>query len=225
MAISSAVDVSAVARVVGIKTQFKDLRGGGILFLPQRIAVVGQGNSAAVYDTTKTQVTSATQAADLYGFGSPIHLALRQLFPVNGDGVGTIPVTVYPLEDDVSGVAAAGDITPAGSQTEAAAYRIRINNIDSEDFVIEVGDTVADITAKITSAINAVLEMPVDAVDNTTNVGITAKWAGESGNDIFVEVIGSTTAGTTLTRPSGRDAGARSYVSRLSCLPATPAPR
>ena len=77
MAISSAVDVSAVARVVGIKTQFKDLRGGGILFLPQRIAVVGQGNSAAVYDTTKTQVTSATQAADLYGFGSPIHLALR----------------------------------------------------------------------------------------------------------------------------------------------------
>ncbi|MAL49661.1 MAG: phage tail protein [Methylophaga sp.] len=205
MAISSAVDVSAVARVVGIKTQFKDLRGGGILFLPQRIAVVGQGNSAAVYDTTKTQVTSATQAADLYGFGSPIHLALRQLFPVNGDGVGTIPVTVYPLEDDVSGVAAAGDITPAGSQTEAAAYRIRINNIDSEDFVIEVGDTVADITAKITSAINAVLEMPVDAVDNTTNVGITAKWAGESGNDIFVEVIGSTTAGTTfaVTQPTG----------------------
>jgi hypothetical protein len=32
MALSSAVDASAVARVVGIKTIFKDLRGGGILF-------------------------------------------------------------------------------------------------------------------------------------------------------------------------------------------------
>jgi len=36
MAISTAVDVSAVARVVGIKTTFKDLRGGSIIFLPQR---------------------------------------------------------------------------------------------------------------------------------------------------------------------------------------------
>lgn len=205
MAISSAVDVSAVARVVGIKTQFKDLRGGGILFLPQRIAVVGQGNTAAVYDTTKRQVTSATQAAELYGFGSPIHLALRQLFPVNGDGVGTIPVTVYPLEDDGSGVAASGDITPTADQTEAAAYTVRVNNIDSEPFVIAADATVADITASITAAINAVLEMPVTATDNTTDVGLSAKWAGESGNDIIVEVVGPDSGGASfaVTQPTG----------------------
>lgn len=209
MAISSAVDASAVARVVGIKTTFKDLRGGSILFLPQRIAVVGQGNSAAVYDTTKKQHTSATSVAAEYGFGSPLHLAARQLFPVNGDGVGTIPVTFYPLEDDGSGVAAAGDITPSGSQTEAAAYTIRVNNIDSEPFVIDVGDTVPDIITKATAAINAVLEMPVIATDATpgtsTQIDIVAKWAGESGNDIYVEVVGSTTAGTTfaITQPTG----------------------
>ena len=34
MAISSAVDASAVARVVGIKTIFKDLRGGGVSVPP-----------------------------------------------------------------------------------------------------------------------------------------------------------------------------------------------
>lgn len=209
MAISSAVDASAVARVVGIKTAFKDLRGGSILFLPQRIAVVGQGNSAAVYDTTKRQVTSATEAASLYGFGSPIHLATRQLFPVNGDGVGTIPVTIYPLEDDASGVAAVGDITPAGSQTEAASYVVRVNNIDSEEFVINVGDTVADIIGKIVTAVNAVLEMPViaakDSETTPTKANLTAKWAGESGNDLYIEVVGSTTAGTTFatTQPTG----------------------
>ena len=165
MPISSAVDASAVARVVGIKTAFKDLRGGGILFLPQRVAVVGQGNSAAVYDTTKRQVTSAQEAATTYGFGSPIHLAVLQLLPVNGDGVGTIPVTVYPLVDDGSGVAAAGDITPAGAQTEAAAYRVVINEIQSAQFVISVGDTVATIVTAMAAAVNATLEMPVIAVD------------------------------------------------------------
>jgi len=102
MPISSAIDATAVARVLGIKTIFQDLRGGGILFLPQRIAIVGQGNTAATYSTVKFQITSAPQAGERYGFGSPIHLAARQLLPVNGDGVGTLPVTVYPLDDDAA---------------------------------------------------------------------------------------------------------------------------
>lgn len=209
MAISSAVDASAVARVVGIKTIFKDLRGGGILFLPQRLAVVGQGSSASTYDTTKRQVTSATEAATLYGFGSPIHLAVLQLLPVNGDGVGTIPVTVYPLVDDGSGVASAGDITPSGAATEAAAYRVRVNNIDSEEFVISVDDSAADIITAATAAINAVLEMPVIATDATpgtsTEVGIVSKWKGTSANDIVIEIVGSTTAGVSfaITQPVG----------------------
>ncbi len=205
MALSSAVDASAVARVLGIKTDFKDLRAGSILLLPQRIAIVGQGASLAVYATTKLQVTSAQQAASVYGFGSPIHLAVKQLFPVNGDGVGTIPVTVYPLVDDGSGVASAGDITPSGSQTVAASYIIRVNNIDSATFVISVGDTVATVVTAVTDAINANLDIPIIAVDGTTVVDFTSKWEGTSANDIFVEVIGSTTAGTSfaITQPVG----------------------
>lgn len=205
MALSSAVDASAVARVVGIQSVFKNLRGGSIVFLPQRIAVVGQGSTAATYATTKRQVTSAFEAGTLYGFGSPIHLAVKQLLPANGDGVGTIPVTVYPLVDDGAGVAAAGDITPAGAQTVAASYVVRVNNIDSEPFTISVGDTVAAICTAMTAAINANLDMPVVAVDSVTAVDLTAKWKGTSGNDLVVSVVGSTTAGTTFafTQPVG----------------------
>lgn len=199
MGISTAVDASAVARVLGIKTVFKDLRGGGILFLPQRVAIVGQGSTAAVYATTKRQITSAFEAATIYGFGSPIHLSALQLFPVNGDGVGTIPVTVYPLDDDGSGVVSSGDITPSGTPTLAASYTVRINNIDSEAFVISVGDSVADIVTAMTTAINAVLEMPIIAVDGTTVLTFTSKWKGTSANDIFTEVVGSTTAGNVFT--------------------------
>jgi phage tail sheath gpL-like len=191
--------------VVGIKTIFKDLRAGGILFLPQRIAVVGQGSSASVYATTKRQVTSALEIATLYGFGSPLHLAALQLFPNNGDGVGTLPVTVYPLVDDGSGVVSTGDITPGGAQTVAASYIVRVNNIDSEEFVISAGDSVATIVTAMTAAINAVLEMPIIAVDGTTKVDVTSKWKGTSANDIVLEIVGSTTAGTTFafTQPAG----------------------
>jgi len=204
MGISTAVDVSAVARVVGIKTEFKDLRGGGVLFLPQRIAVIGQGNTLSVYDTTKAQVTSALAAAELYGYGSPIHLACKQLFPVNGDGVGTIPVTIYPLEDDASGVASAGDITPSGAQTEAASYLVRINNIDSEEFVIDAGATVAEVAILIATAVNAILDQPMTAVSTALLVDLTSKWKGTSANDLVIEVIGPTTGmAFAITQPVG----------------------
>ena len=199
------IDASAVARVVGIDTQFKDLRAGGVLFLPQRIAVIAQGATASTYSTDKKQITSAAEAGSTYGYGSPIHLIMRQLFPQNGDGVGTIPVTVYPLVDDGSGVAAAGSITPVGSQTKQSSYRVRINNILSEAFVLDVGDGVAQAVAKLTTAINAVLEQPVTAVDNASaSCDLTAKWKGVSGNDIHVEVLGEDNGITfTISQPAG----------------------
>ncbi|MCK5606554.1 phage tail protein [Candidatus Pacearchaeota archaeon] len=200
-----AIDASAVARVVGIDTVFKNLRGESILFLPQRVAVIGQGTTLAVYSTTKRQVTSANEAATIYGFGSPIHLAVLQLLPVNGDGVGTIPVTIYPLDDDGAGVVSTGDITPSGAPTATASIKVRVNNIDSEEFVISSVDTVATIVTAMTAAINAVLEMPVIAVDGTTKLDFTSKWKGTSANDIFVEVIESTDPGIAfaITQPVG----------------------
>lgn len=205
MAISNAVPASAVARVLGIDVKFVDRRGSRALLLPQRVMLVGQGASASTYDTTKRTVTSATEVGQTYGFGSPLHLAALELLPANGDGLGTVPLTVYPLEDDDAGVAATGDITPAGTQTVAAVYRVVISEVQSAQFVINVGDTVADITAAITEAVNATVSMPVIAVDNGTDVGLTSKWQGVSANALFVEVVGSTDAGTTfaITQPAG----------------------
>lgn len=203
--LSRAVDASAVARVVGIATIFQDLRAGNIVFLPQRVAVVGQGATASTYAATKAEFTSAVAVGQTYGFGSPLHLAAQQLLPTNGDGIGTIPLTVYPLSDGPSAAAATGTITPSGTQTEAASYRVRINNIDSDPFVINPGDSVATITAAITAAVAANLDLPMTAADGSTVVTLTSKWQGLSANDLVVEVIGSATAGTTfaVVQPSG----------------------
>lgn len=188
------IDVSAVARVLGIETQFKDLRAGGVLFLPQRIAIIAQGASDAVYALEKWQATSAQAGGSRFGWGSPAHLALLELFPPNGDGVGTIPVTVYPLEDDGSGVAAAGAITPTGTQTESATYRVKINNTRSEPFVLEENVSITEICALIGQAVEAVLEMPM-TVDYTYGTVVSAAVAPNTGNGT---VTGLSVTGTPL---------------------------
>ena len=201
---STAVDASAVSRVVGIQTLFKDFGAGAVRFLPQRIALIGQGNSLASYALTKFIATSAAEIAAKYGYGSPLHLAGLMLFPKNGDGVGSIPVTVYPLEDDSMGVAAAGEIAAAGVQTDTAVYRVKISNIYT-DVVILDGDTAAVALGKIRSAILAKLEMPViPGVVGGGALPLDVKWAGESGNDVYVEVEGDVHGITyTITHPTG----------------------
>jgi len=205
MAISSAVDISAVARVVGIKSEFRNLRGGSITYLPQRIAVIGQGSSSVNYPTTKQELTNANDVGLAFGFGSPLHLAAKMLMPLNGDGVGTLPVTFYPLDDAGSAVAAEGIITPSGTITTAGAFRVLVNGIRSEAFVVNAGEAISSVTTKIAAAVSAIIDMPVTAVSSSTNVERTAKWAGASGNDLKIAIDGPTNIGVSfaLTQPTG----------------------
>jgi len=185
------VDASAVARVLGVTTEYRDLRAGNVRYLPQRIAVIAQGATASAgYSTTKWQATSADEAGQRYGYGSPIHLILRELMPANGDGVGSIPVDVLPLNDHASGVAAAGTVTPSGTATKTQTYYARIGGILSDPFTIAAGSIVAaTVIASMITAINAVPSMPAIASDGTTELDLTAKWEGDSANDITIELL------------------------------------
>jgi phage tail sheath gpL-like len=53
------------------------------------------------------------------------------------------------------------------------------------------------------TAINAVAEMPVVAVDGTTKLDVTSKWKGASANDIVLEMVSPTGSGVTwaFTQP------------------------
>lgn len=207
MAISTAIDPTRAASTVGIQTQYKNLAAGGA-FLPIRVALLGQGATASTYSLNKRQVFSSYEVGNVYGFGSPLHLAAINLLPENGDGIGAIPLTVYPLEDNVAGVAATATITPViGVITQSIAFRVNISNVLSEYFVVEVGDLLADVTAKVTAAINAVPAMPFTAADGATVVNLTSKWKGKSANDAVVSVEGDTGSGMTwtLVQPASGD--------------------
>jgi phage tail sheath gpL-like len=154
---------SAVASVVGVDTQFQQSSGGAAKVLPQRIIVIAQGSSSVTYPLTKQRVTSAGQAGGIYGFRNPIYLALRELLPANGDGVGSIPVTVYPLADAAGAVAATGDITPYGTASAAGEYWLRVGGVESQHFVIPAGAVDVNATlAKIGQALSAVIHTPVE---------------------------------------------------------------
>ena len=191
------VDVSAVARVLGITTSYKDLRGNAVVFLPQAVSVIGQGATASTYVTTPVQSSSPADIGTTFGFGSPLHLSALKLFPTNGDGIGTIPATFYPQQDHGSGVASVGNITPTGAATAQGTLRVFIGEVRSEQIVIPDTSTVAAACTLIHEGVSAILNMPVTSVDGTTKVDFTSKWKGASANDIKIRIEGSV-AGLTL---------------------------
>jgi len=112
------ISASVVSRVTGVNTEFRNFNLGQAQFLPQRIAVIGQGNTAlAGYSHTKRTVTTEKEVGTIFGYGSPLHLVCRQLLPASENGVSGIPVTLYPLDDAGTGVAAAGNIGATGTAT------------------------------------------------------------------------------------------------------------
>ena len=91
------VSATAVSRVCGVSVEYKNFNSGKAFMLPQRLAVIGQGNDDAVYGLDKFELEgNANAVGDRYGYGSPLHLAALQLFPQNGKGA-EFHVTVYPL--------------------------------------------------------------------------------------------------------------------------------
>lgn len=188
------IDASAVASGLGVDLEHKNLRENSILNVPQRIMVPAQGASASSYSTDKFRAFSHTEVGEKLGWGSPAHLAAMELLPANGDGVGTIPVTFYPLEDDPAGVAASGDLTPSGTATKATSHRLRISGKLSAQYAVDEGALdaagISELLGRIGDAVEAVIWMPVE-VDYTYGT-VTATPDGSNTGDGTVDSLSVT---------------------------------
>jgi phage tail sheath gpL-like len=214
---NNAVGSERISRIVGYKItkgDFSEVTPN----LPQRIAILAEANEAnqATLDLNPKQVTSAQQAGQIYGYGSPIHQIMRILRPASGGGVGGIATVVYPQAKAAAAAAKVLDVTPTGNATGNGTHTLKISgrtNVDGSfyDINIESGDTPAIIAGKITDAVNAVLGAPVSAAtaavpDRST---LTSKWNGLTANDITVTVdthdnaLGISYAVTQITAGSG----------------------
>ena len=193
------VSPSTITRVVGVEAEFRNFNQGNAAMLNQRLTIIGVGNDDAEYELNKREFFSAARVADIYGWGSPLHLAAMQLLPSIG-AVAEFPVTINPLAKAERAVAAAASIGVIGTAEANGSGIIYIGGIAAEFPVLKDSDEAA-ILAAIKNAINGVLEMPCICGNIADlELPLTAKWSGDIGNLIKVKIVANVPGVTFATQ-------------------------
>lgn len=208
-AISTAIGLERKSRVFGYQIN-KGFFNETAQNLPIVIAVLGEANTAnqGTLSTDKKQVTSAKEAAELYGWGSPIHQQIRILRPVGSEGVGGIPTIVFPQISDGGATATEHEWTVTGTATDNATHTLVIagrRSVDFQNYSFSVakGDTPTIIAGKMRDAINGVLSSPATATAALGVVTITTKWEGATSAKLVTNVDNNAiAAGLTYSQTS-----------------------
>ena len=212
--ISTAVGLERLSRTNGYAIQ-RGRFNNDTPNLPQLIAVFGEANTAnqAGLTVDKVEVTSAAEAATLFGEGSPIHSMIRILRPLSGDGVGGIPTIVFPQISDVGATATEREWTVTGTATANATHTVVVNGRESLDFKsysysVAIGDTPTVVAAKITDAINGVTGSPCSASSALGVVTITSKWKGATSSQLDISFnLGGVASGLSYSETASIDGG------------------
>jgi phage tail sheath gpL-like len=210
--ISNAVGLERKSRVSGYKIK-KGFFGDTTPNLPQLIAVFGEANTAnqAGLSVDKVEVTSAKEAATLYGYGSPIHQQMRILRPSGSDGVGGVPTIIFPQITDAAATSTSRVWTIAGTATANATHTAIIAGRTGLDFqnysyTVNIGDTASVIAAKVVDAISGVLSTPVLATSAAGIVTFESKWKGLTSASLIVTFDnGNVDAGITYSETASTD--------------------
>lgn len=191
---SDAIGQERVSRTVGYNIKRGNF-GESSQNLPQRLAIFAEANhdNQGTLDVTPKEITSAKQAGELYGYGSPIHMIIRILRSFSSEGVGGIPTFVYPQEEAIGATAKVIEATVTGVANGNGTHYLKIagrDNIDGQVYAlaIEDGDTAADIYQKIEDVVNAVLGCPMTADSTQYEATLTSKWKGLTANEITMDI-------------------------------------
>jgi len=212
---SNAVSQSAISRIVGwifAKGNFSTVSPN----LPQSVNILSEGNEAnqATMPTQGTLITSAQQAGQLYGYGSPIYSILRIILPLQGGGLQGIPINVFACAKAVGSTSKKIQITPTGVATANGVHILKISGREGLDaqfysLNIKTGDSTAEITAYIADAVNNVLGAPCTASDTSYEATLESKWKGKTADELNVGVdtgnsnLGITYSVTSIQNGSG----------------------
>lgn len=179
-------DIPSNLRIPGVYIEFDNSLAGNasvnfkVLVFGQRLV------SGSVAAGVPTLVTNSEAAETYFGRGSMLAEQIKALKAANQ----FIETWAIAIDEDGAGVAATGTITATGSATANGTLQlyvagkkisVAVNNADTQDAI----------ATAIAAAITADTTLPVSAVVNgvTLNqVDLTARWKGETGNDIDVRV-------------------------------------
>ncbi|MEI7145097.1 phage tail sheath subtilisin-like domain-containing protein [Pectobacterium brasiliense] len=167
-----------------------------------KILVIGQqlatGTAAAL---TQNRITSDSTADNLYGRGSMLAEMLKTL----RKGNSYTETWAMGIEDLAAGNAGTAEVTITGTATAAGTLALLVCGVTVQ-VGVSAADTAENVAAAIVSAVNAVATLPVTAAvkaDAAGTVVLTAKWKGQTTNDLDVRVnyyVGEQTpAGLSVT--------------------------
>jgi phage tail sheath gpL-like len=222
--ISTAVGLDRISRVSGFNIK-KGFFSTETQNLPHIIAIFGEANTANQMGLTvdKVEVTSSAEAAELFGYGSPIHRQISILRPLSGGGVGGIPTIVFPQISSEGATETLREWTVIGTATANKTHTVVINGRDTVDFQnynfdVAIGDTAATIAGKISDAINGVLGSPCTAINTLGVVTVTTKWKGTTSAELHVTIdYGTNAAGISYSETDSVDgAGSVDLADSLS---------
>lgn len=172
---------------------------------PQRILVIGQQVASATATTgvLVENIQNDNSWDTLFGQNSQIAGAIRKVRALNTK----TDLDAIPLDDNGSGVAAAGDFGVTGTATAAGSITLTVFSEEDFDFEVPVavGDTASVFIAAAVAIINAVPKtLPGTASDGGTTIDIVADNDGTIGNSFALKKSG-TVAGlvVTITAMSG----------------------
>lgn len=221
--ISTAIGTERLSRVSGYNIK-KGFFSNETNNLPQIIGIFAEANTAnqAFISEVKKEITSADEAGQIYGYGSPIHQIMRILRPKDSDGVGGIPTIVFPQLANGDSTSTKITIGITGVATKSTSHSLRIagrENLDYESYTFAVnrGDTADKIKQRIIDVVNKNLSCPVIATLVGTDIVLESKWKGltSSALNVSFNTNGNTVGLTYVQSARENGTGTPSIVNSL----------
>lgn len=151
---------------------------------PQTIRLVGQKLAAGAAAVAQAyQFFSDAEAADLFGYGSQLHIMTRAVLKANPYA----QIGAVALDDAAGSTAASGAVTLAGQATKGGSMVIKIANQEAR-IAIDAGMPAATAAADLKAELDNHPDYPVSAAAAGAVVTLTARNKGVAGNDIKVSV-------------------------------------
>lgn len=178
-------DIPSNIRVPLVYIEFDNTRAvQGTPGIDHKLMVIGQRlSTGTVAEGVPTRITSADQAEQAFGRGSMLAEMFTKLKAANR----YTESWAIALDENAAGVAASGTLTVTGTATSAGTLNLYIAGRRVQVAVAAEDDQTAVATA-IAAAVNAETRLPVTAVSALGVVTLTARWKGETGNDIDVRL-------------------------------------
>ncbi|MBU1229555.1 MAG: phage tail sheath subtilisin-like domain-containing protein [Proteobacteria bacterium] len=174
-------EIPAALRVPFVFAEFDSSNAlGAAALMPFKVLVCGQKLATGTQaELTPVRITSAEQAATLFGAGSMLAQALAMYL----ENDAMTEVWGIAVDDLAAGVKATGALTVTGAATESGTLALYVGGRRIR-VAVTSGDQPTAIATAIAAAVNAATDSPCTATSNAGVVTLSAQHKGEAGNGI-----------------------------------------